>query len=248
MKKLLLIMLVICLLFSVLTLSGCSKNAEKEEPAVTKITENSTTVDVKEETSSVEAKKEIELLNSGYSALQNDGSTTILYAVEIVNNNAEYAISFPKILITAKDADGKILKTEEVTLMGIAAGDKYTYGNTVSYEGNAPASVDISVGNGDDDYVTQEGSEFIKSNELSVSNVSENSGTFKIFTGELTNSSSKDLDNIAITVIYKSGDKIIGGETSYADNIKAGETKPFEISTYSNFTGYDSYVISAIQW
>lgn len=192
--------------------------------------------------------QEIKLNNSGHSILQSGGRTTILYAVDISNPNAEYAIKFPKILITAKDADGKILKTEEMVLNGIAAGDQYTYGSSVSYEGNIPSTVEISVGNSDDDYVAQSSSEIIKSSSLSVSNISDNPGTFKTFTGEVTNNSTEELSSVAITVIYKSGDRIIGGETSYINDLKSGEKKPFEVSSYSNFKDYDSYEIHAIKW
>jgi len=192
--------------------------------------------------------QEIKLNNSGHSILQSSGRTTVLYAVDISNPNAEYAIKFPKILITAKDADGKILKTEEMVLNGIAAGDQYTYGNSISYEGNTPTTVEISVGNSDDDYVAQSSSEMIKSGSLSVANTSDNPGTFKTFTGEVTNNSTENLSNVAITVIYKSGGNIIGGETSYVDDLKTGEKKPFEVSSYSNFKDYDSYEIHALQW
>lgn len=192
--------------------------------------------------------QEIKLNNSGHSIVQSGGKTTVLYAVDISNPNAEYAIKFPKILITAKDGDGKILKTEEMVLNGIAAGDQYTYGNSVSYEGNTPSTVEISVGNSDDDYVAQSSSEIIKSGSLSVSNTSDNPGTFKTFTGEVTNNSTEELNSVAITVIYKSGGNIIGGETSYVNDLKAGEKKPFEVSSYSNFKDYDSYEIHALQW
>lgn len=192
--------------------------------------------------------QEIKLNNSGHSILQSGGRTTVLYAVDVTNPNAEYAIKFPKILITAKDADGKILKTEEMVLNGIAAGDQYTYGNSISYEGNVPTTVEISVGNSDDDYVAQSSSGIIKSDSLTIANISDNPGTFKTFTGEVTNNSTENLNNVAITVIYKSGGRIVGGETSYVDDLKTGEKKPFEVSSYSNFKDYDSYEIHALQW
>lgn len=192
--------------------------------------------------------KEIELIDSGYSISESGGNTTILYAVDFSNPNTEYAIEFPKISITAKDIDGKILKTEKQVLNGIAAEDEYTYGSSLSYEGDAPATVEISVGNSDDDYVAQSSSGIIQSGDLSVSNISENSGTYKTFTGEVTNNSAENLDGLAITVIYKSGDSIVGGETSYADELKSGETQPFEVSVYSDFADYDSYEIHALQW
>lgn len=192
--------------------------------------------------------KEVELMDSGYSIGQSNGRTTVFYAVEISNPNQEYAIMFPKIAITAKDAEGKILKTEEMVLSGIAAGDDYIYGNFISYEGVAPETVDIAAGNSDNDYVAQSSSSVVASSDLLISNISDNPGMFKTFTGEVTNNSGEDISTVAITVIYKSGDRIIGGETSYVDDLKSGETKPFEVSSYSDLKDYDSYEIYGLQW
>jgi uncharacterized lipoprotein YehR (DUF1307 family) len=192
--------------------------------------------------------KEVVLTKSAYTISHNDGMTTIYYFVYITNPNAEYAIEFPKILVTAKDKNGKILKTEEMVLSGIAAGDEYNYGNTVSYEGKAPEVVEISVGNSEDDYVSQSSSGIIKSSDLSVSNTSVNTGTLNTtFTGEVTNNSTEDLDNVAMIVFYQSG-KSACVATAYVDDLKSGDTKPFEISAYTDLTDIDSYDIYALQW
>lgn len=191
---------------------------------------------------------EIELIDSGYTASESSGNTVILYAARISNQNTEYAIEFPKILITAKDAEGKILTTDKQVLMGIAAGDEYTYGSTLYYEGNAPTTVEISVENSTDDYIAQSSSGIIQSGDLSISNISENTGDTKRFTGEVSNNSTIDLNNVAITVIYKLGDEIVGGDVTFVDDLKSGETQPFEQSVYPGMTDYDSYEIHAIQW
>lgn len=48
--------------------------------------------------------------------------------------------------------------------------------------------------------------------------------------------------------IYQKGDEIVGGDTTYIDDLDSGSTKPFEITVYSDFDDYDSYEIVAHQW
>ena len=192
--------------------------------------------------------QQIELVESGYSLDSNDGYVSVYYAVKIHNPNEEYAIEFPKIQITAKSEDGKILKTEEQVLNSIAANDTIIYGNRVSYEGEEANSVEISVSNGKDDYMHQSGSGVIRQEQLAISNVSENVGEYETtYTGEVTNNSTEDLSTVAVIVIYKNGDEMIGGDATYVDDLSSGATKPFEISEYSNLE-YESFEIYALQW
>ena len=192
--------------------------------------------------------QQIELVESGYSLDSNDGYVSVYYAVKIHNPNEEYAIEFPKIQITAKSEDGKILKTEEQVLNSIAANDTIIYGNKVSYEGEEADSVEISVSNGKNDYMHQSGSGVIRQEQLAISNVSENVGEYETtYTGEVTNNSTEDLSTVAVIVIYKNGDEMIGGDATYIDDLSSGSTKPFEISEYSNLE-YESFEIYALQW
>ena len=94
----------------------------------------------------------------------------------------------------------------------------------------------------------QEGSGVIRQDELSISNTSENEGSYdKKYTGEITNNSTEDLDMAAVIVIFKDGEEIVGGETAYIDDLKSGTTLPFEVSV-SNDIDYDSYEIYGMQW
>ena len=192
--------------------------------------------------------QQIELVESGYSINSNDGYVSVNYAVKIHNPNEEYAIEFPKIQITAKSEDGKILTTEEQVLNSIAANDTIIYGNMVTYEGEEAESIEISVSNGKDDYMHQSGSGVIRQEQIVISNVSENIGEYeRTYTGEVSNNSTEDLSTVAVIVIYKNGDEMIGGDTTYIDDLNSGATKPFEISAYSDLE-YESFEIYALQW
>ena len=193
--------------------------------------------------------QQVTLENGTYSWVTDEDSCTLYYAVKIHNPNEEYAVQFPKIQITARSEDNAILKTEEQTLLGIAANDTIVYANEIYYEGKAPASVDMSVGNEDRNYMHQEGSDIIRQADLAISNVNENVGEYETtYTGELTNNSTLDLDTASVILVFKKGEDMIGGICTYVDGLRSGETKPFEISSYGNLPEFDSYEVYAMQW
>ena len=193
--------------------------------------------------------QQVTLENGVYSWVTEDGYSTIYYAVKIHNPNEEYAVQFPTIQITARSEDNSILTTDEQTLSGIAANDTIIYANEISYEGKAPASVDITVGNEDHNYMHQDGSGVIRQADLAISNVHENAGEYETsYTGEVTNNSTLDQDSVCVCLIFKKGDEMIGGCSTYIDGLRSGETKPFEIESYGNFPEFDSYEVYALQW
>lgn len=194
-------------------------------------------------------KKKVELIDSGYSVVDNGDGVNISYGVKISNPNPELAIDFPKIVITAKDEGGAILHNEEQVLMSIAADDTVLYAGSTYYEGKAPTTVEISVSNSKDDYSYQQGSDAIPQEAFVISNIStrEEYGDH-VFMGEVTNGSTKDT-SIAITVIYyDEAGAIIGGTTGYTDEVEAGEKAVFEISDYSGGIEFASYEIYGLSW
>ena len=135
--------------------------------------------------------------------------------------------------------------------MNIAAGETITYANDAMYEGNEdPATVDITVSNGKDDYSYQNGSGAVYEKDLAISNVSVRKDSFSTaFTGEITNNSDMDTD-LAITVLYKDDEgNMLGGFTGYLDDVASKETKVFEITDYSETVkDYSTYELYAHNW
>ncbi len=193
---------------------------------------------------------DLELVSSGYSIEVREDYSLVYYAVEMHNPNMEHAVEFPTIELVARSESGAILGTEDQVLSAIAAGDTYKYGNSFMVEGDIPAVVEISLASPDDyDFIRQDRSEFIYVSSLVVSNTSEVESDYKkTYTGEVTNNSEYDYSSIAVTVIFKRGNEIVGGGTGYVDKVKAGKTKAFEVSSYSKSLEYDSFEIFALPW
>ena len=193
--------------------------------------------------------QKLNLTDSGWLSYKSGDWSHIKYAVQIENPNTEYAIEFPEIIITAKDSEGKILSTDERTLNSIAAGDTIYYGDEISYEGEEPATVEISVSNNDRNIEDQDDTKYVRQSDFVISNTSENIGSYDVkYTGEITNSSNVDLDTVAVIIIYKQGDSIVGGDIEYVDDLMAGSTKAFELSADPDEFSYDSYEFYAVQW
>lgn len=212
-------------------------------------------IEIEEKTDKAESQgnndepQNVNLLDSGWASYKSGDWTHVRYAVKIENPNSEYVIEFPEIIITAKDAEGKILSTDERVLNSISAGDTIYYGDEIFFEGNEPETVEISVSNSDRNFKKQDDSEYVKQSELVVSNISMNVGSYNIkYTGEITNNSSVDLNSVAVIIIYKQADKIVGGDIEYVNDLMSGSTKAFELSADSDMTQYDSYEFYAIQW
>ena len=197
--------------------------------------------------SSDQDKHQIELLDSGYTVETRGSYVVINYAVKINNPNKEYAVEYPHIRITARSADGAILKTDEQVLSFMDADETILYAGEVLYEGKAPNSVDISVSNPDYGFRPKNGDKSSQS-QLVISNLSVNRGSYdRTFTGEITNNSKEDLTSVSVIIIFIRGGKMVGGDHDYADNVRSGSTVPFEVRDRSSIE-YDSYEVYGLPW
>lgn len=249
MKKIVSIFIALIMAFS---MSACGSNQGSTEPT----THESTTEEKNEK--QTEKLEPLEVLDFGYTAyessltafLEDECQTMIEYGVKIKNPNPNHAVNFVVIKFTAKDAYGKVLNENEMPLTAIAAGDTIMCGGTIMYDGEVATTVEATVGSLADDggYILQEESTAIYQNELVVSDVSEyKDDTSVTFSGNVTNTSSFDIENYyPVSVIFYKDNKIIGGNLDYRQNLKSGETAPFEIKISfmpEELQDYDHYEI-----
>lgn len=255
MKKIVSIFIALIMAFS---MSACGSNQGSTDPTThesttteMKSTEKSTTEEKTEETT--ENLEPLEILDFGYSSTELlENKIAIHYGVKIKNPNPEYAIEFLVIYITAKDIYGQTIYKDFAPLSAIAAGDTIMYGGTSFYEGDYPYKVEVSVESGmaSGGYVLQEQSKAIYQDELVVSDVSEqksNNGAAVTFTGNVTNTSKKDMTiKYPVSVVFYKDNKIIGGFFGYYEALKSGDTTQFELNVsylVEELRDYDYYEI-----
>lgn len=222
MKKLLLSLLCLGLCFGIV---GCGSDED-----TSKDDSNSKTV--------TEEKKELEIVESGYS--QTKDNDFVNYGIKIKNPTSSN-VEFPVYTVTLYDKDGKVISTDEQTLNFISAQDTIFYGFVIDSKGKKVDKVDFKV-NSIDDKLTDE--QFAKTSDFKISNTNESDSTF---TGEVTNNSSADCSQIAITLILKNKGKIVYGDTTFVDEVKSKDKKAFEFSC-GELPKYDSYEFCAQVW
>ena len=190
----------------------------------------------------------IVLTESGYTVRDDGfGNVYVNYAATINNPNKDLAGTFPKIIATAKGADGTIVGTQEQTLFNIAPEDTLSFGNLIDCNGVKPESVEISVEC--HDFIPGDSDGVVNSSAFSVSNTSELPGQYGdvSYTGEVENTGQEDATSVALTLILKNNGNIVYGATTFTDNVPAGSKKAFEFSEY-NIPEHTEFIISAQAW
>ena len=191
--------------------------------------------------------QELVIEESGY-YLSSDTSPYVMYGVKLTNPNENYYVKFPVISVTSYDAEGNILGTSEQTLFTIAPGETIEFASQADCNQIAPANVEFKVTNLEEDYIegncpkVTEGIEVVDGNV-----VQDGSGIGYRATGFVKNNRDEDLDNAMVSVLFYSGDTLVGGQMGFADNIPAGQQVPFDNFIYS-VPAYDSFKIVAMEW
>ena len=190
------------------------------------------------------------LVDHGYSMKNAGVKHDVYYAVQIHNPNEDTDILYPVIQITIRDNTGRILKSDDETLRGVAAGDTIWYGKKFSYEGAKCEDLSIDI--------RTPGSSYHRSDEYSVvnSSVLKVSGENRVkdpgseeyrYTGQVTNTCDTDIEQARVCVIFKSDGRPVGGMNDYLRYLPAGKTVSFE-TLGEDFEAYDSWEVHAMGW
>lgn len=211
---------------------GASKSEPKStEPAVEKTEEKGTP-------------EPLELIESGWSAGE---SGYVHYGVGLKNPNTDFEAQFPTIKVTGKDAEGKILFSDEQVLNFMLPGAEYYYGGQAG-DGIAPETVEFSLSVSNRNWIENDK----QSMEIyTIGNTNEVVGDYGnySYTGEITaNEEWPDVESAMVNAILRdSSGTIIAGYFGFTDISKAGETSVFDISAY-DVPEHSSYEIHAQPW
>ena len=196
---------------------------------------------VKVDTTSENEIKSLEIKDSGW-FLKND--EWLYYYIDIYNPNEDYAIELPSYRISARDASNVLLGTEDQTLSIIYPGQHFIYGGQAFSVDESPTTVDFEMLDFED-YKIKKASALDEYKGLEIVN----SGLRKEkFVGEINNPNSNDYNTVIVVVICRDADNnVVNIESTFVNNVKAGTTTPFDISTYSKDT-FETMEFYANQW
>lgn len=194
-----------------------------------------------------------EIVDSGYTVIEGY-HTLISYGVVIRNPNPDLAMTRPVVRVTAKAEKGYVLNEYELAIAGIAAGDTIFYAQDIEYQGPVPATVEITVTNGENDFRYQDENGPILQKDLAVKNsFMKMEDGLPVFTGDITNNSARYMQSVMLVVVYYDGNgRIVGGTLGSTRDIAPGETKEFSITDYSgDYYGgvaFSTFQIYGLEW
>ena len=170
--------------------------------------------------------KEIEIKDSGW--IVKDSGYLYCYVV-LHNPNEETAVEFPSFRVTARDAQGGLMGTEDQTLSMLYPGQDFVYGGMAFSVDGMPAAVDFEVLE-TKDYNRKNVSTMDPYIPLEV--VSANYKDDDIL-GEIRNPNDYKINTAIVVAICRDGNgEIIGIENGFADDIAAGTITPFSFFAY----------------
>ena len=173
----------------------------------------------------------------------------VMYGFKLTNPNENFGAQFPKVQITGKSADGKVVFSDEQVLGSIYPGETITYGSQAG-NGNAPDTVEFTAKVDNRNWKQTDAK---REGLYTLENLSDNGSNYGIesYTGEITlNKEDKAATKPAITLILRDESRaIVYGYTTYqTSELSVGEKTPFEIRAYGIPDTARYFEISATPW
>lgn len=196
-----------------------------------------------------ESTSKLEIVDSGYfveGADEYSDTAYVYFWAKLKNNDKKRSIDFPVITATAKDDSGKVLGSQSQIGISIAPKDTVVLTSLMDTGDAAASSVEIKAK--EPKFTTQK---VVNSKNFTTANITEvpQEYTCPKVTGEVTYNGKEDLDGIAITAVYKLGDKSVYAYTTYLQSIESGSTESFEINPISTeLPDHDSVDVYVQNW
>lgn len=192
--------------------------------------------------------KELKLVDSGYSYIDN----YLYYAFIIENPNEDIVVQFPTVRITARNSEGEVLGTTDQTLSDIHSNQRVEHAFLGFELTEAPSNVDFEILPSEDyNLISEESSEYPNMKKMTTTGVTETVDEFGYpsFSGEIVNENDYDFSSVAISVLFRDSEgKLIGGDTTYVDNVSANGNTPFTLDVITYRFEYSSYDIFVNPW
>lgn len=170
------------------------------------------------------------ITESGWSTEQRstDGKWNVSYGFRFQMPPGQGIAEFPRFRVTARNAGGAVLDTDEVVLHEVPAGYAGGWGNDLLLLSEEPTVVEVTALSADWKSGT---GEFPPLSAIGVG-VDEDSLGYAGTRGEISNPYGSAADQVAVVSIFRDGAAaIIGGSVTFINNIPAGGTGPFSDSS-----------------
>ena len=193
------------------------------------------------EPSSMEPVLPLEIKEYGYSV----NGDYLYYSICLHNPNEKYYIEFPTFRITARDAGGILLGTEDQVLPSIYPKEDFWCAFLGFEVEEEPALVTAEALTPEDwnvsDVSKAEHPDYIP---LAVINYAKRGNKI---VGEIQNDNDYEISQVVLSVVYRDNDgKLLGGDGTFVDSLPAKGIVPFEINVYHAYS--DNFELYANRW
>lgn len=184
--------------------------------------------------------QQLEIKNSGWTVVDDEW---LYYYVDLYNPNDDSSIEFPSFRITAKDASGTILGTDDQTCSIIYPKQDFIYGSQAFRVDNIPDTVEFSVLPFEDYNVKKSTTDEYK--QLEAVNIAVRSDKIA---GEIKNDNKDAFDDAVVVMILKDNSgNVVGIDNTYVEKVAGNSTTPFDIDIPED-VNYASFEIYVNQW
>ena len=184
--------------------------------------------------------QQLEIKNSGWTVVDDEW---LYYYVDLYNPNDDSSIEFPSFRITAKDASGTILGTDDQTCSIIYPKQDFIYGSQAFRVDNIPDTVEFSVLSFEDYNVKKSTTDEYK--QLEAVTIAVRSDKIA---GEIKNDNKDAFDDAVVVMILKDNSgNVVGIDNTYVEKVAGNSTTPFDIDIPED-VNYASFEIYVNQW
>lgn len=185
--------------------------------------------------------KNVEISDSGWFVAN---EKWVKYYVVLHNPNEGIAVELPAFRITARDAGGLLLGTEDQYLSIIYPGQDFVFGSQAFSVDEMPAKVEFEMLDAEE-YDLKNASTMEAYKPLEVVNAGLKSDKLL---GEINNPNDYDIDTAVLVAICRNAvGEIVAIENTYVDDVKAGASTPFSTSVHIK-ESVDSVEFFANRW
>jgi hypothetical protein len=242
-------------LLATVVIAGCSSNQSGGQPATSgTFTPNTSTVDATLTSRATGTPdgvkpKPLEIVESGYTIV---AGPHVEYAFVLRNPNPSLGVEFPRVRVSMRDAQGRVLNTADA-LFGrwLLPGETAAFAEEATLKGNGLAKVVFEVEDPGLQSKWKTASESRPMGHvLNTSRLKANKTASGItFTGQVENRNTVGVDDFIVSVILrdKSG-RIVAGYTSYMDEISVGEKQAFTVRSVRAVPKFVTMQAYAQQW
>lgn len=190
----------------------------------------------------------VKILESGYNINSDDSGDTYAHCGAVVTNtDSKQIFEFYKVKATAYDNSGSVIATKEQVMAKISPKEKQGVFILLDCKGKKPKKIEFRVNEGEktseDNYVN---SSKFKTSDINF-HTDEYQGTS--ITGQVKNTSNKNISNAMLTIILKKKGKIVGADNTFVENVDKKAKTPFDYNLMMSPTPvYDKYEIYVMDW